>query len=55
MRFVSDTDSFGKDTEGGCHVHLILASFFSFFLHILAFILPKDMKKTEEYKQASGV
>ena len=33
-RFVSGTDSFGKDIEGGCHVHLILASFFFFFFCI---------------------
>lgn len=53
MRFVSGTDSFGKDTEGGCHVHLILASFF-FFLHILAFILPKDMKKMRNIDKPMG-
>lgn len=51
MRFVSGTDSFGKDTEGGCHVHLILASF---FLHILAFILPKDMKKMRTIDKPMG-
>lgn len=55
MRFVSGTDSFGKDTEGGCHVHLILASFFFFFfLHILAFILPKDMKKMRTIDKPMG-
>lgn len=53
MRFVSDTDSFGKDTEGGCHVQLILASFF-FFWHILAFILPKDMKKLRNIDKPVG-
>ena len=51
MRFVSGTDSFGKDIEGGCHVHLILASF---FLHILAFILPKDMKKMRTIDKPMG-
>ena len=51
MRFVSGTDSFGKDTEGGCHVHLILASI---FLHILAFILPKDMKKMRTIDKPMG-
>ena len=53
-RFVSGTDSFGKDIEGGCHVHLILASFFSFFLHILAFILPKDMKTLRTIDRPMG-
>ena len=54
MRFVSDTDSFGKDTEGGCHVQMILASFF-FFLAYIGIHFTKRHEKTEEYRQASGV
>lgn len=42
---------FGR-TQRVAVMHLILASFF--FLHILAFILPKDMKKMRNIDKPMG-